>query len=124
MNMNTVFKFIAVAGVATLLASCSGEPSEQDISSALDTAMRAEQQQLKGLTAGLAGNGAPTPLDDMLDVTISNLEKVGCQENGEKAYLCDIRYTITGSIFGKQGKPMAGPIRLISASDGWVIAAR
>jgi hypothetical protein len=124
MNMNTLLRCIAVTGVATLLASCSGEPSEQDIASALDTAMRAEQQQLKGLTKGLAGNGAPTPFDDILDVTISNLEKVGCQENGAKAYLCDIRYTITGSIFGSQGKPMAGPIRLINSSDGWMIAAR
>jgi hypothetical protein len=117
-------KRVAVAGgIAVLLASCSGEPSATDISNALNGAIQAEQNQMKGMTAGFGGAGGAKAISDMYSVQVSDLEKVGCKDSGENAFVCDVGYTVTGGMFGKSGRAMATPVRMIHAKSGWMVSA-
>lgn len=126
MTMTSAGRIAVLCGVAALLTSCSGEPSASDISKALNGAIQAEQNQLKGLTAGLTAElpGDANPLTKMMSIEVTNLEKIGCKESGEKAYVCDVRYTVKGGLFGDDGRSMAAPVRMVNASDGWVASAR
>ena len=86
--------------------------------------MRAEKDQLNGLTAGLTGSSVPNPVAGMIDFNISNFEKIGCEQNGKNAYLCNVRFDVSGGLFGTRGQPRAGPVHVVRASDGWTIATR
>jgi hypothetical protein len=126
MTMTSAGRITTLYGLAALLASCSAEPSGSDISKALNGSIKAEQNQLKGLTAGLTA-GLPsgaTPLGKMMSIEVTNLEKIGCMESGEQAYVCNVRYIVKGGLFGDNGRSMAVPVRMVHASDGWVVSAR
>jgi hypothetical protein len=119
-------RIVMLCGTALLLASCSGEPSASDISKALNGAIEAEQNQMKSLTAGLTA-GLPSgasPVSEMMSIKVTDLEKIGCKESGEKAYVCDVRYTMKGGLFGDEGRAITTPIRMVKASDGWAASAR
>ncbi|MDO5898757.1 hypothetical protein [Agrobacterium sp. Azo12] len=119
-------RIVMLCGTALLLVSCSGEPSASDISKALNGAIEEEQNQMKNLTAGLSAGlpGVANPVSEMMSIQITDLEKIGCKESGEKAYVCDVRYTAKGGLFGKEGRDITTPIRMVKASDGWAASAR
>lgn len=121
-KMRTSLRVLVPGALAILLASCSGEPSESDIANALQKAMKAEREQLEALGAGLMGKSAPNPMSDMLDIRIADVEKIGCQESGKNAYTCDVRYKVSGGLAGSAGRSMSAPVRMISASEGWVVS--
>lgn len=126
MTKNSAGRIATLFGTAVLLASCSGEPSASDISKALNSLIQQEQEQMKSLTAGLSAGlpGGANPLKDMMSIEVTDLEKIGCKEGGEKAYVCDVRYTIKGGMFGDNGRSMANPIRMLNSSSGWIASAR
>ncbi len=126
MKMTAVGRIASLYGISALLASCSAEPSATDISKALNSMIQAEQRQLKGMTAGLAAGlpGGKDPFSEMLSIKVTELEKIGCSENGEKAYICDVRYTANGSMFGKEGRAVVTQLRMVNASDGWIATVR
>jgi hypothetical protein len=126
-SMTSMTRIATLGGLAVLLASCSDEPSASDISKAMNASIQTEMQQVKALTAGLAAglpSGTANPMDDLMSMQVSDLEKIGCSESGDNAYLCDVSYTLKGGIFGKKGKTMTAPVRMLNARDGWVASAR
>ncbi|MDF1609355.1 hypothetical protein PZ897_14305 [Hoeflea sp. YIM 152468] len=122
MTMTSAGRTAVLCGMAVLLAACSQEPSATDINKALNRAIREEQAQLKGLAAGLIGGD--NPFGDLLAIEVTDLEKIGCKESGDKAYVCDVRYTVKGGHFGNSGRSMAMPVRILNASDGWIASTR
>ena len=49
---------------------------------------------------------------------IKSVKKIGCKEDGDKAYKCDVEMEVTQ--MGKTNKEIA-PFRFVKASDGWVV---
>ncbi len=48
---------------------------------------------------------------------IKSVHKIGCKEDGEKAYKCDVELEVTQG--NKTGKNAAA-IRFLKGSDGWI----
>lgn len=96
------------------LAACSGAPSEGDIRGALDRQIKTEQESLAKLGGAFGG----TALVKSMIPAISGVKKVGCKEDGEKAYRCDVEVEVS-----RGDKTSKGPavLRLVKLSDGWSI---
>ena len=94
-----------------MLAACSGAPSEGDIRSALDQQMKAEQESLAKIGGAVL---AKSMLPEVVGV-----KKVGCKDDGEKAYRCDVEVEVL-----QRGKTSKGPaaFRLVKLSDGWSVS--
>lgn len=107
-----------------LLAGCSSEPSASDITDALNRAIEMETQQLNQLSGAFGGGAMKNPMTGMMPTEVTDLEKVSCEESGKKAYVCNVRYTMVGGIFGKAGQTMAVPLRVMQTDDGWMASAR
>lgn len=119
----SISRLLLAAGVVMSLSACSGEPSASDISNALQSALQNEKDQLYG-PGGMFGRSAANSFGDMVDFEISDFEKVGCKEDGENSYICNVSYTLSGGLFGKTRRPVAAPIHVVKASDGWTVAIR
>ncbi|MFC0134305.1 hypothetical protein [Massilia eurypsychrophila] len=75
---------------AMVLCGCSqGEPSERDIFDAM-------------VESGIANNGDPGTV------------KIGCKQDGEKAYRCDVR--------SRDRKGVLMPLRFVKKDAGWRIS--
>lgn len=108
-GIRTLHGFAALG--CTLLTACSGAPSEGDIQGALDRQMKADQ-------ASVAKIGGAALAKSMVPV-VTGIKKIGCKEDGEKAYRCDVEVEALQG--GKSGKG-AAVFRLIKLSDGWSIS--
>lgn len=103
---------MALAATCFALSGCSGAPSESDIKSAVEKQVKAEQDAM-GQIAGKMG-------EDMyksMIPEIKSVHKIGCKEDGEKAYKCDIELEVSQG--GKTGKNAAA-LRFVKGSDGWI----
>lgn len=102
---------LGALAACALLAACSGAPSESQLKSAFKTRMQADA---KALDSAL---GVGTSQKMLGEITF--LCKIGCKEDGEKAYQCDIEIQATrhGTTLKK---PM--PLRFVKGSDGWVLS--
>lgn len=110
---------LALAGL--LLASCSGEPSASDIEGAMTRAIEAQIKQAAGLAAGIGGSSeAASAMMEKMAVKISDFDKIGCTADGEKAYRCDVRYTVSGGPLNAAPRELAGTVRMVNTDDGWV----
>lgn len=95
------------------LFGCSAGPSESDIDAAVQKLV---EQQNKEITAlGSMMGGTNSKMLDSMKVEAPKVKKIGCKEDGENAYLCDVELT------NKQGTNVA-PMRLVKGSGGWVAA--
>jgi len=94
-----------------LLTACSGAPSEGDIQGAVERQMKAEQESLAKI-------GGAELAKSMLPV-VTGVKKIGCKEDGEKAYRCDVEVEVI-----QLGKTSKGPaaFRLVKLSDGWSVS--
>ena len=101
---------LAALGCA-LLAACSGAPSESDIRGALARQIKVERDA----AAKFGGAG----LVDSMFPEVTGVNKIGCKEDGEKAYRCDVEVEVSRS--GKKSKGPAA-IRLVKLSDGWSVS--
>lgn len=97
--------FVSVIFSCILLAGCGGAPSEAEIKATVE---RQQAQDLKN--AGTAAGLLPT---------IKVLKKIGCKEDGEKAYKCDLEVEVTQ--FEKTQTRVA-PVRFVKTSDGWMLS--
>lgn len=88
-----------------LLAGCGGAPSESEIKATVE---KQQAQDLKN-----AG-----PVADLLP-TVKVLKKVGCKEDGEKAYKCDLEVEVTQL---NKTQTTVAPLRFVKTSDGWMIS--
>lgn len=90
---------VAIA-FSVLLTGCGGEPSESDLKTAI----------LKN-SADMAKHGNPGP-------EILSFNKVGCKEDGENAYRCDIEMALKWPGQNPTNKNIM-KFRFIKGSDGW-----
>ncbi len=101
-------KWAAPAVIATLLAACSGAPSEGDIRSALERQQKAEAA------------ATPAMLQSFIPkVELTGVKKLGCEAAGEKAYRCDVEVTVKA--MGKVATNSA-QLRLVRGSEGWMVS--
>lgn len=110
MTIVRTFRVAAAFGCA-LLTACSGAPSESDIQGAVTQQMKAEHESLAKIGgAALAKSMLPE---------VTSVKKVGCKEDGEKAYRCDVEVEVI-----RRGQTSKGPaaFRLVKLSDGWSVS--
>jgi hypothetical protein len=109
MNISKLLKIAAIGCAGVLLAAC--EPSEGDISAAVKAQVQAEAAAMQRALGGLGGN--------MASPEIKSVKKIGCKEDGDNAYKCDVEVAV--AINGKEDKKII-PARMVKGSDGWTLA--
>jgi len=99
--------------VCTLLAACSGEPSEKDIRRAVENSMsNAGDNPFAQMAAEFAGSGNGKLIE------VHELEKLGCQQDTRgSGFNCDVSMEV--SIFGMRQKSDTR-VRMVRGKDGWV----
>lgn len=103
------------ASVALLaLTACGGEPSESDIKTAFNNQVQAEAKAMQQFAGKAGADMAKSMMPE-----IKSIKKVGCKEDGEKAYKCDVEMEVTQS--GTTNKGIV-PMRFVKGSDGWMAA--
>ncbi len=111
---------LLVAGLA--LAACSrGEPSASDIEAALTQAIDAQMNQATALASGIAGGQSASRIAQDMAIHITDVDKIGCAADGEKAYRCDVRFKVSGGPLKMPPRELAQTIRLASTDNGWTI---
>lgn len=103
--------FALVASLA--LTACGGAPSEAEIKATIEKQIAAERQAIQKM-AGTQG----TAMVNSLVPEIKSIKKIGCKDDGEKAYLCDVEMEVSQA--GSTGKGV-GPMRFVKGSDGWLL---
>lgn len=102
---------LGALAACALLGACSGAPSESQLKSAFETRMQADAKALDRTL------GQGTSQKILGEITF--LRKIGCKEDGEKAYQCDIEMQATRNGTTLK-RPM--PLRFVKGSDGWVLS--
>jgi hypothetical protein len=104
---NRAARLLLITASAAALTACGGAPSESDIKDALQ---KQTDQALKkmGSLAKMAG---------VDDTKIQDVEKIGCDADGDNAYRCDVKVTVTVS--GREATETSRP-RFVKTSNGWV----
>jgi hypothetical protein len=97
-------KKIMVLLGALSLAACSKGPSESDMNAAIKKSIEDSNRQMASI--GLGKSFVPE---------VPSVKKIGCKDDGENAYHCDIE------VIGKNGKKVV-PARFVKGSDGWMVA--
>lgn len=106
---------LAAVGTATLLAGCGGgAPSETDITRAVQRQMSAEREAIEKI-AGKSGAG----MFQRMVGELKSVRKIGCKEDGEKAYQCDVELEIAQ---GDKTAKGATVMRFVQTSDGWTVS--
>ncbi len=100
-------KFIHLLPIlaCALLAACSPEPSEQEISDALQSTM----DQAKAQIGALGNTMVPT---------IRNVRKIGCKSADQGGYACDIEYDVSGGLTSGS-RHVVNSGRMVKSSKGW-----
>ena len=101
---------LVAVGAMLLLTACGGAPSEGDIKSAIDRSMA-------DTVKTLAQFGTNSNITKSVVPEIKNVKKIGCKEDGEKAYKCDVELEV--SLHGNTTRSIA-PMRFVKGSDGWI----
>ena len=105
-------KIVPVLFIAIVLTACGGAPSEGDIKAAIEKKMQDEAAAMQAF----GGKKSAEMLKGFMP-EIKNVKKIGCKEDGEKAYKCDVEMEVTQ--MGATNKGIR-PLRLVKGSDGWV----
>ncbi len=103
--MNRYGPLLALA--AGLLVACSAEPSDQDISAAL-------QETLSQAKVGMG------PVADALSPTITNVKKIGCARSERGGYLCDVEFDVSGGLVAGT-QHLVNSSRFVRSSRGWSV---
>ena len=106
--MKKTFAILAVLS----LAACGTGPSESDMNAAVKRSVEESNKQMAAM--GNMFGGAGRGITDAMKVEVPEVKKIGCKEDGEKAYRCDIE------VISKQGRNVT-PARFVKTSDGWMI---
>lgn len=103
---------VSIFFISALLTACGGAPSEADMKKAIDKQVQAEMTATKQFMGGAGASMA-----EKLTPKIENLKKIGCKDDGENAYRCDLELEVT-----QNGRTNKAPTRMrfIKGSDGWM----
>ena len=114
MKKNTVHPhLVLVSAVVLMMTACSSEPSSSDMKTALESDVKQMLQMQANMDHAFGGRGraasaAGPKLEDIL--------KVGCNDDGEKAYYCDVEIVI---VDGTEKKSLGVTARFVKTSSGW-----
>lgn len=102
-----IIRCVLALSCTVALTACGGAPSEGDIKDALQ---KQTDQTLKkmGSLAKMAG---------VADTKIQDVEKIGCDADGDNAYRCDVKVTV--KVSGREATETSRP-RFVKTSNGWV----
>lgn len=103
-----------ILGITSLvfLAACGSGPSEADMNAAMKKETEAFNKQMTAI--GSAGGTVGTTITDAYKIDAPNIKKIGCKQDGENAFLCDVE------VITKEGAK-ATPARFVKGSDGWMM---
>lgn len=101
-----------VLSATLFLAACSGEPSEADIQAAVEKEMGSSAKTMEQIGGKQAADVVKGFLPE-----VKSVKKIGCKEDGDNAYKCDIEMEVTQLGITNKG---ISPIRFVKGSDGWV----
>jgi len=104
-------QIISSVAMVLTLSACGGAPSDSDIQSAFEKQAKMQADEWGKMDKQFA--------DAMRNATpdIKSTRKIGCKEDGEKAYKCDVE--IEATTRGNTSKGIV-PIRFVKGSDGWM----
>jgi hypothetical protein len=115
--MHTSTKTAAIVILTSVvLTAYGGAPSESDMKEALEKQMKIEMNASKSFMGGAGADMAAK-----LMPKIEGLKKIGCKEDGEKAYRCDVELEVS-----QDGRINKGPgnMRFVKGSEGWMASAK
>lgn len=104
--MIKITKVVAVLLFCAAISACGGAPSNSDIKTAFDNQIKADIKAMPQFAS-------------MYKVEIKDVRKIGCKENGEKAYVCDVELFVAKD--GVENKGIKS-MRFVKSSDGWAIS--
>lgn len=113
MHIKTLLCTPALIGLLFALIGCSSQPSENDIREAIEKNLDESAMAAQSLGGKAAGDMARK------SNKLNSAKKVGCKEDGEKAYRCDVEI---------DANTMIGPIkrtqnmRFVRGDSGWVVS--
>lgn len=105
---NKMKKYTLVAAViisSFLLAGCDSEPSEQDISVALNKSIESGNSAIRAIN--------PNASQEMLR-KLNSVKKIDCAKESDKSYKCNAEININN-------ENRTTPIRLLKTDDGWKV---
>jgi hypothetical protein len=103
---------VTIIFISASLTACGGAPSESDMKKAIDIQLQAEMTAAKQFMGGAGASMA-----EKLMPKIESLKKIGCKDDGENAYRCDLELEVT-----QNGITNKAPTRMrfVKGRDGWV----
>lgn len=104
-NKMKKYTFVAVILSTFLLAGCDSEPSENDISNALNKSIESGNSAIRSIN--------PNASETMLR-TLKSVKKVDCQKESDKSYKCNAEVAINNENRMTQ-------IKLLKTDDGWKV---
>lgn len=104
---------MGLAACAVLLTACGGAPSEGEMRAAFENQIQQSNDNVKKM----AGNNSMTK---SMESKLHSFKKVGCKEDGENAYRCDVEMEIEAPFVGRRS--VNAPVRFVKASDGWKVS--
>ncbi|MEF9995878.1 MAG: hypothetical protein RR101_09305 [Burkholderiaceae bacterium] len=112
MSRRILIAFFCLLG----LAACSNSPSERDIKGAIE---RDKLERKKNMTALLGERGAAVADQVLGRTAVKSVRKIGCQEDGENAWRCDIELEVAR---GDATQTRLNKVRLVRGSAGWAVS--
>lgn len=93
----------------SLLTACGPGPSESAMNKAMEQSMLDTSKQVESFSGEELAERftEPTPA----------LKKIGCKDDGENAFVCDVELTVAD-------RKAIAPLRFVKTSDGWRISGR
>lgn len=95
---------------AALLAGCSGEPSDSDVTAAFERYV----ESANAAASSIAGKLPPD-----MRTELKSTRKLGCADAGGGAYLCDVEVDMKTAL-GQMKR--TSKFRFIKGSDGWAVS--
>jgi hypothetical protein len=111
--MANTYQITLAFAAALALVACGGAPGDGAVKEAVMKQANAERAALTKMSGGLGADFLNALVPEVKDV-----KKVGCKEDGEKAYRCDVELTLSQ---GGAEQRAVSPMRFVKASDGWSV---
>lgn len=115
LNMNILTsRSIFVISACLALVACSGAPSESQMKEAFLAQAKQEREAVERF-----GGQKLAGLVSTLTPEFKGVRKIGCKDDGEKAYRCDVEIELVqaGTV---AKKPVS--LRFVKGSDGWLVS--
>ncbi len=99
------YTFVAVIISCFILSGCDSEPSEKDISSALNKSIESGNSAIRAIN--------PNVSQEMLR-KLNSVKKIDCIKETDKSYKCNAEISINN-------ENRTTPVKLLKTDDGWKV---